>query len=127
MALATLNPNDEIFGKGYMPPQKVRKESIVEMALPNDPVFDGLEDVFAERKRGKKATANLFQTRDELPEQRIQLKQQRIEEQRAVAQRMETQLQTLKQRGPEVLSQRESAHLRELEAQYHSRLSLQAH
>jgi len=39
---------------------------------------------------------------------------------------MEAELQTLKQRGPEILSQRESVHLRELEAQYHSRLSMQA-
>ena len=39
---------------------------------------------------------------------------------------METELQTLKDRGPQVLSQRESAHLRELEAQYHNRLHLQA-
>ena len=68
LALATLNPNDEIFGKSYMPPQKVRKDSIAEVALPDDPVFDGLEDVFAGRKRGKKAASNLFQTRDELLE-----------------------------------------------------------
>jgi hypothetical protein len=54
------------------------------------------------------------------------MKQQRIQEQLEVAKRMETELQTLKQRVPEVLSQRESAHLRELEAQYHSRLSMQA-
>ena len=71
MALATLSPEDEIFGKSYMPPQKVRKESIVEMALPDDPVFEGLDDVFAGRKRGKKAAANLFQTRDEILEVKI--------------------------------------------------------
>lgn len=39
---------------------------------------------------------------------------------------METELQTLKQRGPDVLGQRESAHLRELEAQYQNRLHMQA-
>lgn len=39
---------------------------------------------------------------------------------------METELQTLKDRGPQVLSQRESANLRELEAQYHNRLNQQA-
>ena len=39
---------------------------------------------------------------------------------------METELQTLKDRGPQVLSQRESAHLRELETQYHSKLHLPA-
>jgi hypothetical protein len=55
------------------------------------------------------------------------MKQQRIQEQLEVAKRMENELQTLKQRVPEVLSQRESAHLREMEAQYHSRLSMQAH
>lgn len=74
LVLATLTPNDEIFGKSYMPPQKVRKDSIAEVALPDDPVFDGLEDVFAGRKRGKKAAASLFQTRDEVLEQRIQMK-----------------------------------------------------
>ena len=126
LVLATLSPDDEIFAKGYMPPQRARKESIAEVALPDDPVFDGLDDVFAGRKRGKKAAGSLFQTRDELLEQRIQAKQQRIEEQLAVARRMETELQTLKDRGPQVLSQRESAHLRELEAQYHNRLHLQA-
>ena len=51
-----------------MPSQKVRKDSIAEVALPDDPVFEGLDDVFAGRKRGKKAAANLFQTRDELLE-----------------------------------------------------------
>ena len=96
------------------------------MALPDDPVFEGLDDVFAGRKRGKKAATNLFQTRDEILESKILMKQQRIQEQLEVAKRMETELQTLKQRVPEVLSQRESAHLRELEAQYHSRLSMQA-
>jgi hypothetical protein len=55
------------------------------------------------------------------------MKQQRIQEQLEVAKRMENELQTLKQRVPEVLSQRESAHLRDLEAQYHSKLSMQAH
>jgi hypothetical protein len=100
LVLATLSPDDEIFTKGYMPPQRARKESIAEVALPDDPVFDGLDDVFAGRKRGKKASGNLFQTRDELLEQRIQAKQQRIEEQLAVARRMETELQTLKDRGP---------------------------
>ena len=39
LVLATLTPNDEIFGKSYMPPQKVRKDSIAEVALPDDPVF----------------------------------------------------------------------------------------
>jgi len=68
LVLATLTPNDEIFGKSYMPPQKVRKDSIAEAALPDDPVFAGLDDVFAGRKRGKKAAVNLFQTRDELLE-----------------------------------------------------------
>jgi hypothetical protein len=51
-----------------MPLQKVRKDSIAEVALPDDRVFDGLEDVFAGRKRGKKVVVNLFQTREELQE-----------------------------------------------------------
>jgi hypothetical protein len=44
------------------------KDSIAEVALPDDRVFDGLENVFAGRKRGKKAAVKLFQTRDELLE-----------------------------------------------------------
>ena len=68
LVLAILTPNDEIFGKSYMPPQKVRKDSIAEVALPDDPVFESLDDVFAGRKRGKKAAGSLFQTRDELLE-----------------------------------------------------------
>ena len=126
LVLATLSPDDEIFAKGYMPPQRSRKETIADVALPDDPVFEGLDDVFAGRKRGKKAATNLFQTRDEILEQRIQMKQQRIDEQLAATRRMETELQTLKQRGPEVLNQRESAHLRELETQYQNRLHMQA-
>ena len=39
LVLATLTPNDEIFGKSYMPPQKVRKDSIAEVALPDDLVL----------------------------------------------------------------------------------------
>jgi len=123
LMLATLRFEEEIFAKGIIPPQRARKVTIAEMVLPDDPVFDGLDNFFARCKRAMKAAANLFQTRFELLEQGIQLKQQRSEEQLAVANRKETKLQTLKQRGPKVNSQRESAHLRELEAQYHSRLS----
>jgi hypothetical protein len=41
------------------------------VALPDDPVFEGLDDVFAGRKRGKKVATNLFQTCDEILESKI--------------------------------------------------------
>ena len=114
IAIATLNPKEDIFARDYVPPVVNKKGLLVgEVVIPVDPMFEGMESIFAGKKRGKKGMPSALLGRDEMLQMKIAAKQQRIQQQVEAAQRLEADIRTLQQRAPnEILGARESAHLR---------------
>jgi hypothetical protein len=114
IAIATLNPNEDIFARDYVPPAINKKGPLVgEVVIPDDPMFEGMESIFAGRKRGKKGMTSALLSRDEMLQMKIAAKQQRIQQQVEAARKLEADLRTLQQRAPnDMLGARESAHLR---------------
>lgn len=82
IALSTLEPNDEVFHRTYVPPVVKRSGvPVVEAVMPEDGFFDGLEHVFAGKKRSKKGTLAQLMSKDAQLEMKITNKSARIDAQ----------------------------------------------
>lgn len=75
IVLATLSPNDEIFARAYVPPIVKRNSAkLQDVSMPQEGMFDGLENIFDNKRRNKKGTISQLMSRDDVMERKLQQK-----------------------------------------------------
>ena len=124
-----LEPTSEIFSKGYNPrPTRAHNDVLIE---PIAGLMDGLQNLhLSGRKRPKHGCTNLILNEAQILEVKIAKRQARLDSHMQVTQRMQGQLETMRQHfaGTHAngLSERESQRLRDLEESFQQRMQAAA-
>ena len=64
LAIATINPLDEIFSRDYVPPALPLNNVVADLLVPHNQMLQGMEHVFVGKKRDRKGIPTTLLTKD---------------------------------------------------------------
>ena len=64
LAIATMNPLDEIFSRDYVPPALPLNNVVADLLVPHNQMLQGMEHVFVGKKRNRKGIPTTLLTKD---------------------------------------------------------------